>query len=111
MTAKFWKMEDEKQTLAEEKKVNSNHLQETKSARIPLCPKEESSEIRGSSIYFRKGRKNGNEKKKGLAKNLHKGQLDSQVLAVRPNNKEAVSPDIGRGLEVHALELLELQMY
>ena len=64
MTAKFWKMEDEKQTLAEEKKVNSNHLQETKSARIPLCPKEESSEIRGSRIYFRKGRKNGNEKKK-----------------------------------------------
>ena len=51
------------------------------------------------------------KKKKGLAKNLHKGQLDSQVLAVRPNNKEAVSPDIGRGLEVHALELLELQMY
>ena len=89
----------------EKKKVNSNHLQETQSARIPLCPKEESSEIRGSSIYFRKGRKNGNEKKKGLAKNLHKGQLDSQVLAVRPNNKEAVSPDSGRGLEVHKSSL------
>lgn len=65
MRAKFWKMEDEKQTLAEKKKVNFNHLQETKSARrIPLCPKEESSEIRGSSIYFRKGRKSGNEKKR-----------------------------------------------
>lgn len=37
-------------------------------------------------------------KKKELAKNLHKGQLDSRVLALRPNNKEAVSPYIGRGL-------------
>lgn len=52
----------------------------------------------------------GMKKKKGLAKNRHTGQLDSQVLAVRPNNKEAVSPDIGRRLEVPALELSELQM-
>lgn len=42
----------------------------------------------------------------GVVKNLYKGQLDSQVPTVRPRSKEAVSPDPGRGLEVHALKLL-----
>lgn len=68
-------LEAGKQTLAEQRKVTSNHLQETELTRNnPFCP-EESSEIGGRIMYLRKQKKV--VKTEELVENLWKEQLDS----------------------------------